>query len=100
MEKDKALFIGFYFWCGYHKQSLWEEFDKVYTLADKFVQTYAQDKKWGEESFEEYMDKFIREHIAKQYMYTKVYMTHSTNNIKQYYVKNYYRIQSNNYKVR
>ena len=44
MEKDKALFIGFYFWCGYHKQSLWEEFDKVYRLADKFVQTYAKIK--------------------------------------------------------
>ena len=64
MEKDKALFVAFYFWGGYNKQTLWQEFDKVYELADKFVQTYNQDDTW-EESFEEYMDEFIREHIPQ-----------------------------------
>jgi hypothetical protein len=65
MEKDKALFVAFYFWGGYNKQTLWQEFDKVYELADKFVQTYSQDDTWEDESFEEYMDNFIREHIPQ-----------------------------------
>ena len=63
MEKDKALFVGFFFWSGYNKQSLWQTFDEVYQLADKFVQTYSQLYNWEDESFEEYMDKFIREHM-------------------------------------
>jgi len=65
MENDKALFVAFYFWGGYNKQSLWQEFDKIYELADKFVQSYSQDKTWEDESFEEYMDNFIREHIPQ-----------------------------------
>lgn len=65
MEKDKALFVGFFFWGGYNKQSLWQDFDKVYELADKFVQTYDPEDTWEDESFEEYMDKFIREHIPQ-----------------------------------
>ena len=65
MENDKALFVAFYFWGGYNKQSLWQEFDKIYELADKFVQSYSQDDTWEDESFEEYMDKFIREHIPQ-----------------------------------
>ena len=65
MEKDKALFVAFYFWGGYNKQTLWQEFDKVYELADKFVQTYSQDDTWEDRSFEEYMDEFIREHIPQ-----------------------------------
>ena len=65
MEKDKALFVAFYFWSGYNKQTLWQEFDKVYELADKFVQTYSQDDTWEDRSFEEYMDEFIREHIPQ-----------------------------------
>jgi hypothetical protein len=65
MEKDKALFVAFYFWSGYNTQSLWQEFDKIYELADKFVQTYSQDDTWEDESFEEFMDKFIKEHILQ-----------------------------------
>jgi hypothetical protein len=65
MENDKALFVAFYFWSGYNPQSLWQEFDKIYELADKFVQSYSQDKTWEDESFEEYMDNFIREHIPQ-----------------------------------
>lgn len=65
MEKDKALFVAFYFWGGYHKQSLFQEFDMVYELADKFVQTYSQDDTWEDVSFEEYMDKFIKENIPQ-----------------------------------
>lgn len=65
MEKDKALFVAFYFWSGYNKSTLFQEFDMVYELADKFVQTYDQDDTWEDESFEEYMDKFIREHIPQ-----------------------------------
>jgi hypothetical protein len=65
MEKDKALFVAFYFWSGYNSKSLWQEFDKIYELADKFVKTYSQDKNWEDESFEEYMDNFIKEHIPQ-----------------------------------
>ena len=65
MENDKALFVAFYFWGGYNKQSLWQEFDKIYELADKFVQSYSQDDTWEDESFEEYIDNFIREHIPQ-----------------------------------
>ena len=66
MENDKALFVSFYFWSGYNKQSLWVEFDKVYELADKFVHSYSLEKTWEDESFEEYMDKFIKQHIPQQ----------------------------------
>jgi hypothetical protein len=65
MEKDKALFVAFYFWSGYNSKSLWQEFDTIYELADKFVKTYSQDKNWEDESFEEYMDNFIKEHIPQ-----------------------------------
>ena len=65
MEKDKALFVAFYFWGGYNKQSLFQEFDSIYELANKFVQTYDPNDTWEDESFEEYMDKFIREHIPQ-----------------------------------
>ena len=65
MEKDKALFVSFYFWSGYNKQTLWQDFDMVYELADKFVQSYSQDDTWEDESFEEYMYSFIREHIPQ-----------------------------------
>ena len=65
MENDKALFVAFYFWGGYNKQSVWQEFDKIYELADKFVQSYSQDKTWEDESFEEFMHNFIVEHIPQ-----------------------------------
>ena len=65
MEKDKALFVAFYFWGGYNKQTLWQDFDMVYELADKFVQSYSPYYTWEDVSFEEYMDSFIREHIPQ-----------------------------------
>jgi len=65
MEKDKALFVAFYFWGGYNRQSVFQEFDSIYELADKFVQTYDPNDTWEDESFEEYMDKFIREHMPQ-----------------------------------
>jgi len=65
MENDRALFVALYFWGGYNKQSVWQEFDKIYELADKFVQSYSQDDTWEDESFEEFMDKFIKEHILQ-----------------------------------
>jgi hypothetical protein len=65
MENDKALFVAFYFWGGYNRYSVWQEFDKIYELADKFVQSYSQDKTWEDESFEEYMHNFIVKHIPQ-----------------------------------
>mgnify|MGYP000446817793 CR=1 FL=1 len=63
MENDKALFVAFYFWGGYNRQTLWQEFDKIYELADRFVNSYSQDKTWEDESFEEYMHNYIVENI-------------------------------------
>lgn len=63
MEKDKALFVGFFYWSGYNKQTLWQTFDEVYELAEKFVKTYDPEDTWEDESFEEYMDTFIRKHM-------------------------------------
>lgn len=65
MEKDKALFVAFYFWGGYNKQTLWQDFDMVYELADKFVQSYSPYYTWEDVSFEEYMHNFIMEHIPQ-----------------------------------
>ena len=65
MEKDKAIFVAFYFWSGYNKQTMWQEFDNIYELAEKFVQTYDSNDTWEDINFEEYMDKFIREHIPQ-----------------------------------
>lgn len=62
MEKDKALFVAFYFWGGYNKGSVWQEFDRVHELAEKFVQTYDPNETWEEESFEEFMEHFILSH--------------------------------------
>jgi hypothetical protein len=59
MENDKKLFIAFYFWGGYHSQSVWQEIDRVIELADEFVLTYDQDNNWEEDSFEEFMEAFI-----------------------------------------
>jgi hypothetical protein len=65
MEKDKAIFLAFYFWSGYNKQTMWQEFDNVYELAEKFVQTYDPNDTWEDISFEEYMDEFIKKHIPQ-----------------------------------
>jgi hypothetical protein len=63
MEKDKALFIAYYFCSGYNQQTMWQEFDKIYEFAEQFVQTYSQDDTWEDRSFEEYMDDFIKTNI-------------------------------------
>lgn len=60
--KDRTLFVAFYFWGGYNKQTLWQEFDKVYELADEFVKSYSQYDGWEDRSFEEYMHEFITKH--------------------------------------
>jgi hypothetical protein len=65
MEKDKALFVAYYFWSGYNQQTMWQEFDKIYEFAEQFVQTYSQDDTWEDRSFEEYMDDFIKSNILK-----------------------------------
>lgn len=63
MEKDRALFVAYYYW-GYDQQeSLWQSFDRIYELSEKFVNSYSQDKNWEDESFEEYMDKFLNDNI-------------------------------------
>ena len=63
MENDKALFVAFYFWGGYNNGSVWQEFDSIYELADKFVKTYSQDNNWEDECFESFMHDFIKENI-------------------------------------
>ena len=62
MERDKKLFIAFYFWGGYNSQSVWQEIDMVIDMADEFVLTYSQDNNWEDESFEEFMHEFILSH--------------------------------------
>lgn len=59
-QKDLALFIAFYFWSGYNKQSLFQEYDEVYAMAQEFVSTYSQDETWEDRSFEEAMESFIK----------------------------------------
>ena len=63
MEKDRALFVAYYYW-GYDQQeSLWRSFDRLYELSEKFVNSYSQDKECEDESFEEYMDKFLNDNL-------------------------------------
>ncbi len=62
-DTDVALFVGYYFWAGYNKSSFFTEFDEIYKLAQKFVQTYSPDKNWENECFEEYMHNFIINNI-------------------------------------
>lgn len=59
MEKDRALFIAYFYWAYEQKESVWQSFDKVYTLSEKFVNSYDQSKNWEDESFEEYIENFI-----------------------------------------
>lgn len=65
MENDKKLFIAYYFWVGYHTQSVCNEIDRVIELADKFVLTYSQDNTLENESFEEFMEAFIMAHTDR-----------------------------------
>jgi hypothetical protein len=63
MEKDRALFVAYYYW-GYDQQvSLFQSFDTIYDLSEKFVNSYSQDNKWEDESFEEYMETFLNSNL-------------------------------------
>lgn len=64
MEKDKALFVAFYYWqVGHPNATLWQTFDDVYDMAGEFVQTYSPDDTWEDRSFEDYMLEFIRARV-------------------------------------
>jgi hypothetical protein len=63
MEKDRALFVAYYYWGHAQQESLWQSFDRLYELSEKFVNSYSQDKEWEDESFEEYMDKFLNDNL-------------------------------------
>ena len=67
-EKDKALFVAYFYWSGYNKETLFQSFDKVYEVAELFVNSYPEDRIWGAdeggEDFEEYMEKFIKKYFV------------------------------------
>ena len=64
MEKDKALFVAFYYWqVGHNDATLWQTFDDVYDMAGEFVQTYSPEDTWEDRSFEDYMLEFIRARV-------------------------------------
>ena len=63
MEKDRALFVAYYYWGFEQKESVWQTFDKVYSLSEKFVNSYSQEKNWEDESFEEYMNNYLKENL-------------------------------------
>ena len=63
MEKDRALFVAYYSWGYAQSESLWQSFDKLYDLSEKFVNSYSQDKNWEDESFEEYIENFINNNL-------------------------------------
>jgi hypothetical protein len=63
MEKDRALFVAYYYWGYAQSESLWQSFDKLYDLSEKFVNSYSQDKNWEDESFEEYIENFINNNL-------------------------------------
>jgi hypothetical protein len=63
MEKDRALFVAYYYWGYAQSESLWQSFDKLYDLSEKFVNSYSQDKNWDDESFEEYIENFINNNL-------------------------------------
>jgi len=60
IEKDKAFFVACFYWSGYEKWTVFQSFDTVYQWAEEFVQTYDPNKTWEDESFEEYMENFIK----------------------------------------
>lgn len=61
--KERALFVAYFYWAGYHTKSLLETFDNVYALSGEFVQTYSPEDTWEDTSFEEFMDQFIKEKV-------------------------------------
>lgn len=62
-NKNVALFIAFYYSCGYDqsKGSVWNTFDEVYQMGIEFVEKFPPSLTWENGSFEEVMDKFINE---------------------------------------
>jgi len=64
--KDRALFVGYFYWGGYNESSIWQSFDEVYSLSSKFVNSYDPDKTWEDDSFEEYMESFIKKNMPKK----------------------------------
>jgi len=60
VSKDIALFVGFYFWSGFNKRTLFSEFDEIYSMAKEFVDTHPPCKTWEDSSFEEAMYEFIK----------------------------------------
>jgi hypothetical protein len=63
MDKDRSLFVAYYYWGYEQNASLFQTFDTVYDLSEKFVNSYSQDKNWEDESFEEYMDNFLKSNL-------------------------------------
>ena len=63
MEKDRALFVAYYYWGFEQKESVWQTFDKVYSLSEKFVNSYSQEKNWEDESFDEYLNNYLKENL-------------------------------------
>lgn len=64
MDKDRALFVAYYYWGHEQNGTLFQTFDMVYDLSEKFVNSYSQDKNWEDESFEEYMDNFLKSNLC------------------------------------
>jgi hypothetical protein len=64
IEKDKALFVAFYYFeVGHNTATLWQTFDDVYAMACEFVKTYNPNDGWEERSFEDYMVEFIKARV-------------------------------------
>jgi len=63
-EKDKALFVAFYYFeVGHPNATLWQTFDDVYKMAEEFVETYDINDGWEDRSFEDYMVEFIKARV-------------------------------------
>lgn len=63
IEKDKALFVAFYYFEVGYTATLWQTFDDVYKLAEEFVKTYNPNDGWEDRSFEDYMVEFIKARV-------------------------------------
>ena len=62
VNKDRALFVAFFYKIYGDDNSFWNTFDDIYALSERFVESYDLDDegRWEDESFEAYMDKFLR----------------------------------------
>lgn len=57
--EEVSFVVGYYFWAGFNTQSIFQEFDLVFKLAQKFLAETPKDINWGEVDFEEYLHNFI-----------------------------------------